>query len=148
MITEQERKAALDGLNKLAMACDPSNETMGLVRAIRAALSSPRVISRYTDGNGRPLRLYPNDVSSPAIEDTILDEIKSIVPPTPGAPNRDIVADIKRLVARMPTALPKMQKVDLDELLKCDGWDFGDGYNAAIDDIKAKYGELYAEVKE
>lgn len=34
---------AIDALNKLAIACDPCNETMELVRTIRAALSSPRV---------------------------------------------------------------------------------------------------------
>lgn len=56
-------------------------------------------------------------------------------------------------------ALPKMQKVDLDGLKRAhpirdrangvysSGSYEVDGYNRAIEDIKTRYGELYAEVK-
>ena len=51
---------------------------------------------------------------------------------------------------------PKMKRVDLDDMKEpvtavriaeyTQG--YGDGYNRAIDDIKSKYGDIYAEVKE
>lgn len=50
-------------------------------------------------------------------------------------------------------ALPKLQKVDLDACFKDlspyvgSKYDILYGYNSAIADIKAKYGELYTEVK-
>lgn len=43
---------------------------------------------------------------------------------------------------------PELEPVDLDEM-KRGVYEYGaTGYNQAIDEIKSKYGELYAEVKE
>lgn len=48
-MTEQERaRAALDALSKLAMSCEPCNETMDAVRKIRAALE-PIELQNYSD---------------------------------------------------------------------------------------------------
>lgn len=67
------------------------------------------------------------------------------------------VASVIIEAARAYAALPKMQKVDLafvSDMCHCEGdnapctaCSFDEGYNQAIDDIKSKYGELYAEVK-
>jgi len=45
-------------------------------------------------------------------------------------------------------AQPKYKRVDLDEIkIKNADWISHRQYNAAIDDIKSKYGDLYVEVK-
>ena len=49
--------------------------------------------------------------------------------------------------AKYTRAQPKYKRVDLDTLKMIKGDEFGSGYNAAIYHIKAKYGELYVEVK-
>ena len=68
--------------------------------------------------------------------------------------DRNYLEMVIREALQSPRAQPKYKRVDLDVCFKDlkplfgSRYDVGYGYNIAIDYIKSKYGELYAEVKE
>lgn len=158
--TDEQSKAALDGLRKLA-SHDVWHYAPNLEKQIfwwfkeyasslEAALSSPAVpvIEGFSEGDVK----HCEDIERSMREenDTPLG-YRMCIPPQ----ETDSDFRFKRVfqAARAYAALAKMQKVDLD-CARCAV--YGDNstqdianksYNAALDDIKAKYGELYAEVK-
>lgn len=113
----------------------------------RAALSSPRV--PVIDGLDEAITVFEKgvpDLADYEIVGVYLADCEKY------EDRCHMVAEAARAYA----ALPKMKKVDLGDcklkIVPSDPSEFAKGYVhghiQAIDDIKSKYGELYAEVKE
>ena len=139
-MTEEQRRAALEALDRLendAMCYrDGYGETRKDAETIRAALQSATISETQLESEIKktalPEFIYVGRVRGDRLICFEADESD----------------ETKYIRADIQSRQPKLERVDLDQFLLKSVNHYCDGNNRAISLIKAKYGEIYAEVKE
>ncbi len=139
-MTEEQRRAALEAIDRLendAMCYrDGYGETRKDAETIRAALQSATISETQLESEIKktalPEFIYVGRVRGDRLICFEADESD----------------ETKYIRADIQSRQPKLERVDLDQFLLKSVNHYCDGNNRAISLIKAKYGEIYAEVKE
>lgn len=150
-MTEEHRKDALNGwleaLDRLendAMCYrDGYGETRKDAETIRAALQSATISETQLESEIKKTAMSEKKAAFP--EFIYVGRVRGDRLICFEADESD---ETKYIRADIQSRQPKLERVDLDQFLLKSVNHYCDGNNRAISLIKAKYGELYAEVKE